>query len=309
MTRYILNRFLQGIIALLLLATIVFILARVTGNPVDLLLPPDATKSDREYMIHQLGLDRPYPVQFYEFISDAVMGDLGESIKFRRPVTEIFFGRLGNSLRLVGSALFFAFVIGIPLGVLAGSHRGSALDSFARLLAVAGIAAPPFWVGLVLMQIFAVQLDILPVARMGGVDSYILPGFSLCLFVLAGMARLLRSSMIEVLDSEFVKLARIKGVSTNVVVWKHCLRNSLIPVLTFAGMYIALLIGGTIVIETVFAWPGVGRLAFEGIYFRDYPLVQGCVLIKGAFIIFINLCVDILYLYVDPRIRYAGQAA
>ncbi|MDP2917257.1 MAG: ABC transporter permease, partial [Dehalococcoidia bacterium] len=299
-------RFLQALLSLLILGSIVFVLARLTGNPVDLLLPADATEADRQYMIHQLGLDRPYPIQFYEFITNALRGDLGKSIRFGRPATELFMERLPNSLRLAGVAFLFAILAAIPLGVLAGSHRATNIDSATRLFSVIGIAAPSFWVGLVLMDVFAVRLGVLPAARMGGIDHYILPAFSLSFFVLAGMTRLLRSSVVENMDSEFVKLARIKGVSSTMVIWKHVLRNSLIPVLTFAGMYLGLLLSGAIVIETVFAWPGVGRLAYEGIIFRDYPLVQSVVMIKGAMIIGINLLVDILYSYVDPRIRYGS---
>ena len=304
MGRYIFKRAIQGIIALFVLSTLVFILARATGNPVDLLLPSDATEEDRAHVIHQLGLDKPYHIQYWEFISNALQGDMGESIKYGRSTTELFFERLPNTLKLIAVGFVFAFLIAIPLGVIAGSRRGTTIDSLARLIAVIGIAAPNFWVALVLMQIFAVQLGVLPSARMGGFDHYILPAFSMSFFVIAGMVRLLRSSMIEVLDSEFVKLARIKGVSQSMVIWKHCLRNSLVPVLTFAGMYVAILIGGAIVTESIFAWPGVGRLAYEGIMSRDYPLVQAVILMKGVLIIFINFVVDIMYSYVDPRIRY-----
>ncbi len=303
MTRYIFKRFFQGLISLFILVLVVFILARVTGNPVDLLLPADATEADREYMIKQLGLDRPYPVQFYDFVTKAVRGDLGNSIRFDRSATGLFFERLPNSLRLSGVAFLIAVLIAIPLGVITGTNRDRPLDRIGSVVAVLGIAAPSFWVGLILMDIFAVRLGWLPASRMGGFDHYILPAFSLSFFVLAGMTRLLRSSMIDVLDSEFVKLARIKGLSRNIVIWKHCLRNCLIPVVTFMGMYIGLLLSGAIVIETVFAWPGVGRLAYEGIIFRDYPLVQAVVILKGAIIIGINLAVDIMYGYIDPRIR------
>ena len=304
MARYVARRFIQGLVSLFVLGTIVFVLARLTGNPVDLLLPPDATLADRQYMIEQLGLDRPYPVQYLEFAVATLKGDLGTSIKFKRPVTELFFDRLPNSLGLIAFALLIALCMGLPLGVLAGTNQGKPIDRIARVLAVIGIAAPSFWVGLVLMEVFAVQLRVLPSARMGGIDHYILPGFTLSFMVVAGMVRLLRSGMIEALDSEFVKLARIKGVSRRMVIWRHCLRNSLIPVVTFVGMHVALMLGGAIVVETIFAWPGVGRLAYEGIQGRDYPLVQGVVLMKGAMIVGMNFLVDVSYSYIDPRIRY-----
>ncbi len=304
MTRYVLRRFLQSLVSLFVLGTIIFVLTRLIGNPVDLLLPPDATLADRQHMIEQLGLDRPFAVQYVEFVTATLSGNLGTSIKFRRPVTEIFFERLPYTLGLIFFALFLSLCMGLPLGVLAGTNQGKPIDWAASGLAVVGIAAPTFWVGLVLMEIFAVQMRILPTSRMGGIDHYILPGFTLAFTVVAGMVRLLRSTMIEALDSEFVKLARIKGVSRRMVIWKHCLRNSLIPVMAFVGMRVAIMMGGAIVVETIFAWPGVGRLAYEGIQARDYPLVQGVVLMKGALIVFLNFLVDISYSYIDPRIRY-----
>lgn len=303
MGRFIFRRFLQALLSILVLGVIVFILARVTGNPVDLLLPADATEQDRQYMIKQLGLDRPYHIQFVEFFGNALRGDLGKSIRFGRPTTELFFSRLPNTLRLAGASMLITLLIAIPLGVLAGANRGTRLDNAARVFAVIGIAAPSFWVGLVLMDIFAVRLMWLPAARMGGLDHYILPAFALGFASVAAGTRLLRSSTVDIMDSEFVKLARIKGVSTPMVLWKHCLRNALIPFVTFMGMHTGVVLSGMIVIETVFAWPGVGRLAYEGIVFRDYPLVQTVVMIKGAIVIFINLFVDVLYGYIDPRIR------
>lgn len=304
MGRYIFKRAVQGIIALFVLITLVFILTRMTGNPVDLLLPPDFTEAERIAMIQKLGLDRSYPVQYVDFIGNAIQGDLGTSVRFQVPVSRLILERMPNTLKLVGFSLLLAFAIAIPLGVITGSRRNSIIDRVARLIGVIGVAAPSFWVALVLMQIFAVNLNILPASRTGGFSHYILPGVSLALFALAGMMRLLRSSMIEVQDSEFVKLARIKGVSTRMVIWKHCLRNSMIPALTFGGMYTALMMGGSIVIETIFAWPGTGRLAYEGIIYRDYPLVQAVVLTSGVFIILVNFAVDVLYSYVDPRIRH-----
>lgn len=303
MGRYIFRRAVQGLIALAILVSIVFILTRMTGNPVDLLLPPDATEADRQYMIHQLGLDRPYPVQYIEFITDAVRGDLGKSIRFQIPVMELIGQRLPNSLRLVGFGLGLAILFGIPLGVLAGTHRGGISDKAIQVVAAIGIAAPSFWIALVLIQVFAVNLRVLPSSRIGGFDHYILPGVALSLMSMAGMMRMLRSSMIDILDSDFIKLARIKGVSHRAVIWKHALRNSLISAVTFGGMQLALMVGGSIVIETIFAWPGAGRLAYEGIIYRDYPLVQAVVLIHGGLIVAVNFTIDLLYSVIDPRIR------
>lgn len=303
MGQFIYRRATQAVIALFVLATLVFILARVAGDPTSLLLPSDASEEDRIAMAQRLGLDRPLYVQYVDFLGDALRGDLGESFRFKEPAVTLVLRALPNSLRLVVFGFLLATVIAIPLGVLAGSRAGGLTDQAVGLLAIIGIAAPSFWIALVLMQIFSVQLHILPVARMMGIQSFILPAISMSFFVLAGMVRLLRSTMIEVLDSEFIKLARLKGASPRTVLWKHALRNCLIPLLSFGGMYFGIMVGGVIVIETIFAWPGVGGLAANAIESRDYPLIQALVLSNGTLIIFVNFAVDVLYSYVDPRIR------
>ncbi|MFC1987193.1 ABC transporter permease [Chloroflexota bacterium] len=305
MKAYILRRLLQGLVVLVVVGVSVFALARLTGNPIDLMLPEDATQADRDHMAKALGLDQPYYVQFYTYIGGIVRGDFGDSTKYSRPASEIFFERLPNSLRLIGLSYFFAILIAIPLAVSAARNRGKPIDTLAKTIAVAGMATPTFWMGLVLIQIFAVRLMILPVATMGGPSHYILPAFTLGYFQVAGLTRLLRSSMLEMLDAEFVKLARIKGVSERVVVWRHSLRNALIPVVSFAGVYIAILITGAIVVETVFAWPGVGRLAYEAVMARDFPVIQAVVTLKALFIVVLNIVVDVIYAYLNPRIRYA----
>jgi peptide/nickel transport system permease protein len=302
MTRYVLMRLAQGVLTLFVLVTLVFVLARVIGNPVDMMLPSDATDADREWAIHVLGLDQPVEVQYVTFISGFLTGNIGDSINFNRPVMELF----PNTIRLAAVTLVIALVFGFGMGMVSAVRRGSAVDHLVRGLSVIGVSAPAFWVGLMLMSIFALRLNLFPVARMGGPDSYVLPAVTWSLFLLAGTARLVRSSMLEVMESEYVKLARIKGVSPNVVLWKHCLRNALLPVVTFAGMQLALLLSGSVVVESVFAWPGVGRLVYQGITGRDYPLVQGCLLLIGAVIVVINLAVDLLYAYMDPRSRFDG---
>jgi peptide/nickel transport system permease protein len=305
MQRYILLRLLQGAVLLVVLAFVVFALARLTGNPADLLLREDATAEDRAHLLRALGLDRPTHEQLVIFLSGAVRGDLGQSIRYRRPAVELFFERLPNTLTLVPLALLGAVVIAIPLGVLAAVRRGTWIDRIASGFAVLGIATPSFWLGVVLIYVFSIQLGWLPSARMGGPAHYVLPAITLGAFLVAGMMRLVRSSMLEVLDSEFVKLARIKGLSQTVVLWKHCLRNALIPVVTLFGVFFALLVTGAIVTETVFAWPGVGRLTYEAVIFRDYPLLQAVILLKAVIVLGVNLVVDILYAYLDPRVRYA----
>jgi peptide/nickel transport system permease protein len=303
--RYILRRLLQGVLLLVVLALVVFSLARLTGNPADLLLPEDASRDDRAHLLRALGLDRPLHEQLGLFLSGALRGDLGQSIRYRRPAVELFFERLPNTLALVPLALAGALAVGIPLGVLAALYRGTLIDRLCNAIAVLGIATPSFWLGIVLIYIFSIKLGWLPSARMGGPEHYILPALTLGAFLVAGMMRLVRSSLLEVLDSEFVRLARIKGLSEMVVIWKHSLRNALIPVVTLFGVFFALLVTGAIVTETVFAWPGVGRLTYEAVIFRDYPLLQAVILLKAIIVLGVNLAIDILYAYLDPRVRYA----
>jgi peptide/nickel transport system permease protein len=305
MQRFILRRVLQSLVVLVVLALVVFALARVTGNPADLLLPEDASRDDREHLLKALGLDRPVHEQLVRFLTGALQGDLGTSIRYRKPTVEVFFERLPNTLALVLVALLGAVLVAIPLGLLAAVHRGTIIDRVSGAIAVLGIATPSFWLGIILIYIFSIKLGWLPSARMGGPAHYILPTITLSAFLVAGLMRLVRSSVLEVLDTEFVKFARIKGLSQTVVIWKHCLRNALIPVVTLFGVLFALLVTGAIVTETVFAWPGVGRLTYEAVIFRDYPLLQAIILMKGILVLGVNLGVDILYAYLDPRVRYA----
>ena len=305
MQRFILWRVAQSVVLLFVLALIIFALARVSGNPADLLLREDATQEDRAHLLRALGLDRPVHEQLYLFLAGAVRGDLGESIRYRKPAAEVFFERLPNTLQLLPLAMVGALVVAIPLGVLAAVYRGTMIDRVSGAIAVLGIATPSFWLGIVLIYVFSIKLGLLPSSRMGGPSHYVLPAITLGLFLVAGMMRLVRSSLLEVMGSEFVKLARLKGLSQTVVIWKHCLRNALIPVTTLFGVYFALLITGAIVTETVFAWPGVGRLTYEAVIFRDYPLLQAVILLKAIIVLGVNLGVDILYAYLDPRVRYA----
>ncbi len=305
MRTYVIKRLAQGVVALFVLVSLVFVLARLIGSPVDMMLPPQATAAEREFMIHQLGLDRPLHVQYGEYMWGLLRGDVGDSISFGKPVMRLFLDRFPNTLSLAMVALSIALVTGLALGLASGTHQGALVDRVCRAVSVIGMSAPDFWVGLMLMLVFAYRLRLLPIARMGGPSSYILPGFTWSLVILAGTARLVRSSMIEVLDGEFVKLALIKGASRSTVIWKHCLRNALLPVASFVGVQLTFLLNGSVMIESVFAWPGVGRLIYQGIVQRDYPLVQGCILIVGSMAIALNLAVDVLYSYIDPRIRLA----
>jgi peptide/nickel transport system permease protein len=305
MQKYIVRRFFQSLLALLALSMLIFLMSRLTGDPTMLMLPDDATREDIAQLRRTFGLDKPLPVQYWVFISKAVQGDFGRSIKGQMPVIDMIKERLPNSIKLGAVALGIAVLLAFPLGVVAAVHKGTALDTMANIIAVLGQSLPQFWVGIVLIQIFAVHLRWLPVAGVGGWSHYVLPAFTLGWFVVAGMMRLLRSSMLDVMDSEFIKLARIKGVTEPAVIWKHALRNALIPVLTFGAIYLAILVTGAILVETVFAWPGIGQLIYQGIVFRDFPVVQAVVLLTAGIVITVNLLVDITYAYVDPRIRYS----
>src|SRR6476646_4562648 len=302
---YIARRLLQGLVLLVLVATVVFFLGRLTGNPADLKLPEDATAEDRARLIEALGLDGSLLKLYVAFIGSALKGDLGTSLRMRQPAVEVFLSRLPNTLAIIPWALLLAMLVGIPLGVVEALNRGRFLDRVAGTIAVLGIATPSFWLGIVLIFLFSVELGWLPSGRMGGPEHYVLPVITLGTFLVAGFMRITRSAMLEVLESEYVKLARIKGLSESVVIWNHCLRNALIPVLTLWGVFAGNLITGAIVTETVFAWPGVGRLTYEAVIYRDFPLLQAVIILKAILILSINLVVDILYAYVDPRIRLA----
>src|SRR5262245_7351606 len=305
MFRFIFFRLLQSLVALAILSVVVFVLARATGDPLHMILPMSATEEDYANARRYLGLDRPYVEQYFSFVGRAVTGDFGMSIRARRPVMELIQARLPNSIRLALFAMGVSLLMAVPLGVMAAVKKGTSVDRVAQIVAVLGQSLPTFWVAIVLVEIVAGRLQWLPAGGNEGLASYVLPGFTLGWFVVAGMMRLLRSGMLEVLDSEFVKLARVKGVAERRVVWIHALKNALIPVVTFAGIYFAILVTTAIVVETVFAWPGLGRLAYDGITSRDFPVIQAVVLTTAVIVAAVNLCVDCLYAFIDPRIRYA----
>ena len=306
MLRFVLARLVQSLVALAILTVVVFVLARATGDPLQLILPMSASEEDYANARQYLGLDRPYVEQYFSFVGKALTGDFGTSLRARRPVIELIRDRLPNSLKLATFAMTVSLLMAFPLGVLAAVRKGTAIDRAAQVIAVLGQSLPTFWVAIVLIEVVAGRLQWLPAAGSERLASYVLPGFTLGWFVVAGMMRLLRSSMLEVLDSEYVKLARVKGVVEHRVVWLHALKNALIPVVTFAGIYFSILVTTAIVVETVFAWPGLGRLAYEAITSRDFPVIQAVVLTTAAIVALVNLSVDCLYAFIDPRIRYAG---
>jgi len=304
MARFISLRIIQAIITLIFISIVVFALARASGDPVMLMAPPMATLEDIEEMKHHLGLDKSIPEQYWIFLKNLSHGDLGESIRNRQAVSKLIAERLPNTVSLGLSAIVLGILVSLILGVTAACKRGTWMDGGVKLVAILGQALPSFWLAIVAISIFAVWLDWLPTSGMGSPAHYILPVLTLSFFMLPIMTRLIRSSMLEVLDSEYVKLARIKGLSEKWVVWKHALRNAIIPLLTAAGITFGTIVTGAVVIETVFAWPGLGRLMAEAVIGRDFPIIQAAVLLVAVVVLMVNLLVDITYAVVDPRIRY-----
>jgi peptide/nickel transport system permease protein len=304
MQRYLFKRLALAVVTLLVVSVIIFAMSRAAGDPRHVYLDDYSTQADWDRLTVALGLDKPYYVQYGIFLGDALRGNFGQSIKERRPVLEVIIERIPATFQLGTAAFLFSVVVGLPLGILSAVKRGSTLDVSGKILALVGQSAPVFWLGIMLMFLFAVKLQWLPpYGRQEGV-SIVLPAVTLGWFYVAANLRLIRSGMLDVLDSEYIKLARAKGVSSNVVVWKHALRNAVIPALTFAGVTLGALVTGSIVVEQVFAWPGLGRLAIEALFGSDYPLLQGVVIVFTLLYVAASLTVDILYAYIDPRIRY-----
>ena len=307
MWSYLAGRLLQTALSMLVVVSIVFVLTRLSGNPIYLLLDVNATQQDQEILARHLGLDKPLPVQYGIYVTNLAMGDFGNSIISRRPVVEHIWERLPATVELGFVAMFLSVLIGVPLGMYSAVRRGGPMDSGARVFAVLGQSMPTFWLGLMLILFFGVVLGVLPAGGRGTIWHLILPAFTLGYFTSAAILRLTRSAMLEVLGSEYIKFARLKGLHEQVVLWKHGLRNALLPVVTFAVLLFVQFLGGAVVTETVFAWPGLGRLILESITTRDYPIVQAGVLVLSALYLTGNLCVDLLYSYLNPRIRHAGR--
>ena len=304
MTRFIARRVAYSLLSLVLLSITIFLFVRVTGDPAVLLVEPGASQADLDAVRQQFGLDQPLIVQYLDFIASLAHGDLGQSFYYRTPVFELYLSRLPNSLVLALTAMAFSLILGIPTGILAAVRVGGWWDSAGKIFALLGLSMPSFWTGLLLILFFSVYLGWLPSSGAGSALHVLMPAFALGWYFAAAHMRLTRSSMLEVLGSEYVKLARLKGLPEALVIAKHAFKNALIPVLTLAGINLVLMINVAVVVETVFAWPGIGRLLYEGIAFRDFPVVQASVVLGGSMIVIVNVVVDILYAYIDPRIRY-----
>jgi peptide/nickel transport system permease protein len=285
---------------------IVFALVRVSGDPIQIMAPAEATEQDIAALRAHLGLDRPWAVQYGWFLTGVLRGDFGQSIRFRRPALDLVLERYGATLELGGLAVLIVIAVALPVGVYAAVWRGSRLDYIARTFAALGQAVPPFWLGLLLVLVFGVLLRLLPTSGRGTPLHVVLPGITLGWFAVAGLMRLTRSAMLDVLGTEYVKLARIKGLPERRVIWKHAFKNAALPVVTFAALVFVALLNGSIITETVFGWPGLGLLVIEAVESRDYPIVQAVVLCLSAMYIGVNLLVDVLYAYLNPKIRYSS---
>ena len=301
---YIIRRVLYACISLVLLSITIFLLVRITGDPAVLMAEPGAKEEDLQAIRHQFGLDQPLVLQYFTFVKSVVKGDFGRSIYYRIPVFDLYLQRLPASFLLAAVAMAISLILGIPIGILSAVRVNTWLDKFGGIFAILGLSLPSFWVGLMLILVLSVELGWLPSSGFDSWKHIIMPAFSLGWVFAAAHMRLARSAMLEVLGSEYIKLARIKGLSEKLVIGKHAFKNAVIPVITLAGINLVLMVNVAIVVESVFAWPGIGRLLFEGISFRDFPVVQTTVLMGGLMIVVVNLIVDILYAYIDPRIRY-----
>jgi len=304
--RYLVGRVVQSIVSMVVVSIVVFALVRLSGDPIQIMAPAEASQADIAAMRAYLGLDRPWPVQYGRFVTRALQGDFGQSVRFRRPALDLVLERYGATLELGGLAVVIVIVVALPVGVYAAVRRGRKLDYAARAFAALGQAVPPFWLGLLLVLVFGVILHWLPTSGRGTPLHIILPGITLGWFAVAGLMRLTRSAMLDVLGTEYVKLARIKGLPERHVIWKHAFKNAALPVVTFAGLVFVALLNGSIIIETVFSWPGVGLLVIEAVDSRDYPIVQTVVLFLSGMYIGVNLLVDVLYAYLNPKIRYSA---
>ena len=305
MKRFLAKRLIASIVIMWFATAVVFGLSRAAGDPTFLFISEYTTDEVIAEWRKEFGLDRPYPIQYLSWLGTAIRGDFGASLNEARPAIDVVVQRLPATLQLAAVSFVFAIAIGIPIGVLSAVKRGSWWDLGGRVFALIGQATPNFWMGIMLVLLFSVQFELLPTSGRGGLDHYVLPAITLGSGSAAGLVRLTRSAMLEMLDSEFVKFARSKGVPAHTVVWKHAFRNSLIVPVTYAGLILAAFTTGTVVVETVFGWPGIGRLAVTAINDNDFPVMSATVLLFTLMYLVVNFIVDISYALIDPRISRA----
>ena len=305
MTGYILKRIAIAIITMVVVTAIIFFILRLgAGNPAQIMLPRTATSAEREALVKRFGLDQPLMVQYGTFLKNAIRGDFGMSFRFEEPALELFMTRVPATVELAVAAFMVTAIVGLPFGMLTAVRRDSWLDRFGKSFALIGQAAPSFWLGLLLIFIFGLSLRWFPISGRGGLNHLVLPALTISGFGIAAITRLSRSAMLDALNSDYVVMARVKGVPRLNIIIIHAFKNASIPVLTYMSLLLGHLLSGAVVVEVIFSWPGVGRLALESVFARDFPVIQVFTMFASGIYIFINLIVDISYAYIDPRIRY-----
>lgn len=303
MGAYLIRRAFRAMLVIVGVSFISFAVLFLSGDPTDTMVGEDWTREEVQKLRKDMGLDRPWIIQYTTYVSRAIQGDFGESLRYRQPAFELIAERVPATMELALVALLISVILALPLGIISASRRGSACDYGGMLLALLGQAMPVFWLGLMLILIFGVHLQWLPVSGRGGFERLILPAITLATYSLARNTRVIRSSMLEVLGLDYVRTARAKGLAEQSVIYVHALRNSLIPVVTIIGLEFGHLLGGAVIVETIFAWPGIGRLMIQAVYAKDFPLVQASVTIAAVIFVSINFLVDFIYSYLDPRVR------
>ncbi len=303
-SRFFYQRLVQTVLTLVLLSMVVFGLARLSGDPVLIMAPPEATEAQLEEMRADYGLDRPLPVQYWRFISRVAQGDFGMSIKWNVPAVDIVIERFPATLLLATTSMIFGLLLALPVGIISAVKRDTWVDNFGKIVALTGQSMPTFWFGILLILVFAVYARMLPTSGYGTIYHLILPSITLGGFVAASIMRVTRSAMLDALESDYIRTARSKGVPEWRVIMVHAFKNGAIPILTITALQAATILRGAVVTETVFVWPGIGKIAVDAVYARDFPLVQASVLAMGGVFLVINLLVDFIYVYLDPRISY-----
>ena len=304
MFAYIASRLVQAILVILGVTFVTFALMYLSGDPAAVYADPNWTEQEIEAFRHEMGFDKPWPVQYANYIYKALQGDFGRSFRHRQPVLSLIVKRLPATLRLAFVAFLISIIVPLPLGIISAINRGRWPDITSMLFAIAGQSVPGFWLGIMLMLVFGLKLKILPISGMETPLHIVLPAVTLSTYSVARNARLVRSSLLEVLGEDYIRTARAKGLHERIVIYRHALRNSLLAVMSIVGLELGFLLGGAVITETVFAWPGLGRLTIQAIYGKDLPLVQGAVTFMAVIFVLVNLAVDLLYTVIDPRIRY-----
>jgi peptide/nickel transport system permease protein len=300
---YLFRRLAQSLLVLFGVSFVVFFILYLTGDPALVLLPPEASADDIRRFREAMGFNDPFIVQYGRFLAGALRGDFGQSIRHGEPAFHLVIERMPATFELAGAGLLIALCLAIPAGIISAVRRNTLADYVSTVVALLGQSMPTFWLGIMLILVFSVQLNLLPSSGRGGLTHLVLPAVTLGLFTTARITRLTRSGMLEVLNQDYIRTARAKGVSNPPIVWKHALKNAAIPIVTIVGIELGTLLGGSVITETIFAWPGVGRLSVQAIYNRDYPVVPAAVFLLATTFVLINLLVDVIYTYLDPRIR------